>query len=235
MWKQKRQRVHLLAKWHRVHHKGWGVCRKALWNGSLFRHIPTPSEQWFQHGEGVQVYEAVQRSVAGLPMASVQKSQGWHTRQVKGGLLDVGTRFFLQARGSSWGIFPEEVTVVRLVLWKDPFDRAIKRFWTGIRLRPGKPREWSREKMNTQFGHPRGKWWGKKKVCVKIPDLNSEWIVILLIENTGFHKQFWCWKIMGSIFIELSWRYLWGIQVQMSRVVLEVEVWTEDLGVVVNR
>lgn len=75
----------------------------------------------------------------------------------------------------------------------------------------------------------------EEKGCVKIPDLNSEWIVILLIENTGFHKRFWCWKIMGSIFIELGCKYLLGIQVQMSRVALEVEVWPEDLGVVVNR
>lgn len=40
----------------------------------------------------------------------------------------------------------------------------------------------------------------EEKGCVQIPArLNRGWIVILFLENTGLHEQFWCWKVMGSI------------------------------------
>lgn len=68
--------------------------------------------------------------------------------------------------------------------------------------------------------------------CVQVPNLNSEWTVILVNRNTGLHGQFLHWKIMGPIFIELGLRYLWETQVQMPRIELDVQVWTENLGVV---
>lgn len=68
--------------------------------------------------------------------------------------------------------------------------------------------------------------------CVQVPNLNSEWTVILVNRNTGLHGQFLYWKIMGPIFIELGLRYLWETQVQMPRIELDVQVWTENLGVV---
>lgn len=42
--------------------------------------------------------------------------------------------------------------------------------------------------------------------CVQVPNLDSEWTVILLTRNKGLHGQFWYWKIMDPILIELGLR-----------------------------
>lgn len=54
--------------------------------------------------------------------------------------------------------------------------------------------------------------------------------VILCIRDTGSYEQFWCCRALGS----LSMRYLWEVEAQMSRMDLEVQIQTEDLGVAIN-
>lgn len=73
----------------------------------------------------------------------------------------------------------------------------------------------------------------EEKGCVKILGLNSDWIVMLFIGNTGFHEQFWCWKMMGSALIAGLRHYGesrrtcqgWSLKFR----------WTEDLGDVMYR
>lgn len=61
----------------------------------------------------------------------------------------------------------------------------------------------TQKEVGTVWSPPEVNGKGRKRVC-QDSRFESEWIVILLIENTGFHKWFWCWKIMGSIFKELG-------------------------------